>query len=196
MKLIVGLGNFGKEYDYTYHNVGFMTIQKIADKQGLDFSKKECKAKTCSFLLGGEKIILAEPQTYMNLSGESILELKDKYKLKNSDIYVFCDDIDLPLGKIRLRHEGSGGTHNGLRNIVENIGQDFNRIKIGIGRDTKFENLADFVLSKIPQDKFDVLNESMLNATLMLEKELGISGNWQDTKKIKNTWKDVRMCWK
>ena len=96
----------------------------------------------------------------MNLSGESILELKNKYKLQNSDIYVFCDDIDLPLGKVRLRHEGSGGTHNGLRNIVALIGQDFNRVKVGIGRDPKFKDLADFVLSKIPQENLVPVYES------------------------------------
>ncbi len=172
MKLVVGLGNFGKEYNYTYHNVGFMTLQKLADSKGINFTKNECKAKTCSFMHNGEKIILAEPQTYMNLSGESIVLLKNKYKLEGSDIYVICDDIDLPLGKVRLRHEGSGGTHNGLKNIVQNIGENFNRIKIGIGRDPKFENLADFVLSKIPQENFDILSKSMYTALDILEKEL------------------------
>ncbi len=172
MKLVVGLGNFGKEYDYTYHNVGFMTLQKLADSKGIDFTKNECRAKTCSYIKDGEKIILVEPQTYMNLSGESIALLKNKYKLVDSDIYVICDDIDLPLGKVRLRHEGSGGTHNGLRNIVQHIGENFNRIKIGIGRDPKFENLADFVLSKIPQESFDILSKSMYTALDILEKEL------------------------
>ena len=173
MKLIVGLGNPGKEYEKTYHNVGFMTVEKLSEEYGIDFVKNECKAKTCSFYTNSEKLILAQPRTYMNLSGESVLELKNKYKLQNSDIYVFCDDIDLPLGKVRLRHEGSGGTHNGLKNIVALIGQDFNRIKVGIGRDPKFQDLADFVLSKIPQDNLDILENSMQEAVCIVKKEIG-----------------------
>ena len=174
MKLIVGLGNPGKEYEQTYHNVGFMSVDSISDEYGLDFTKNECRAKTCSFYIDKEKFILAKPQTYMNLSGESVLELKNKYKLDNSDIYVFCDDIDLPLGKVRLRHEGSGGTHNGLKNIVALVGQDFNRIKVGIGRDAKFENLADFVLSKIPKQNLDILQNSIVQAVELLKKDIGV----------------------
>ncbi len=173
MKLVVGLGNPGKEYEKTYHNIGFFAVDKISDEYGLDFTKNECKAKTCSVYLKNTKLILAKPQTYMNLSGESIRELKQKYKLQNSDIYVLCDDIDLPLGKIRLRHSGSGGTHNGLKNIVLNIGEDFNRIKIGVGRDDKFKDLADFVLSKIPNDKQEVLDSSVMQVIQILHQELG-----------------------
>ncbi len=173
MKLIVGLGNYGKEFDNTYHNLGFFAVDKLSDEYGLDFTKNECKAKTCSVYLKNTKLLLAKPQTYMNLSGESIRELKQKYKLNGSDIYVFCDDIDLPLGKVRLRHNGSGGTHNGLRNIVLNIGEDFNRIKIGVGRDERFKDLADFVVSKIPNEKQEILNESILQAIEILHKELG-----------------------
>ncbi len=173
MKLVVGLGNPGKEYEGTYHNIGFFAVDKLSDEYGLDFTKNECKAKTCSVNLKSTKLILAKPQTYMNLSGESIRELKQKYKLNNSDIYVFCDDIDLPLGKIRLRHQGSGGTHNGLKNIVLNIGEDFNRIKIGVGRDEKFRDLADFVLSKIPKDKQEILDVSITQALELLHQDLG-----------------------
>lgn len=173
MKLIVGLGNPEKKYDNTYHNIGFCAVDKLSDEYGLDFTKSECKAKTCHILLNKQKIILAKPQTYMNLSGISVLELMKKYKLNSTDVYVFCDDIDLPLGKIRLRHEGSGGTHNGLKNIVTLIGTNFNRIKIGIGRDEKFNSLADFVLSKIPQEKQDVLNCAIESALEILHKELG-----------------------
>ena len=168
MKLVVGLGNPEKIYDNTYHNIGFMTVEKISDEYGLDFTKSQCRAKTCEFFLNNTKIILAKPQTYMNLSGESVREFKQKYKLSNSDIYVICDDIDLPLSKVRIRHEGSGGTHNGLKNIVNNIGSDFNRIKIGIGRDYKFENLADFVLSKIPKENMEILENSILEAIRLL----------------------------
>ena len=173
IKLVVGLGNIGKEYDNTYHNVGFFTVDKLSDEYGLDFNKNECKAKTCHVRLKNTKLIIAKPKTYMNLSGLSVAALKQKYKIENSDIYVLCDDIDLPLGKVRLRHSGSGGTHNGLKNIVQNIGENFNRIKIGIGRDSSFENLADFVLSKIPKQKQEVLDVSVNEALNILLKEIG-----------------------
>ena len=172
MKLVVGLGNPDREYENTYHNVGFFLVDKFSDEFGLDFTKSECHAKTCCTFLDNEKIILAKPQTYMNLSGQSVVELKQKYKLKNSDIYVLVDDIDLPLGKVRLRHEGSGGTHNGLRNIVSLIGEDFNRIKMGIGRDPKFENLADFVLSKIPKENLEIIEKSSEEVIQILYSEL------------------------
>lgn len=173
MKLVVGLGNPDKIYEKTYHNVGFSVVDLFSDEFGAELTKNECKALTCHIFYNNEKLILAKPQTYMNLSGESIIQLKQKYKLQNSDIYVFCDDIDLPLGKVRLRHEGSGGTHNGLRNIVKLIGEDFNRIKVGIGRDEKFGDLADFVLSKIPQDKQKILDVSYEEALNLLKKDIG-----------------------
>ena len=173
MKLIVGLGNPEKKYEKTYHNAGFCVVDRLSDEYGLDFTKNECRAKTCSFYIGKEKIIVAKPQTYMNLSGASVIELKQKYKIENKDIYVFCDDIDLPLGKIRLRHEGSGGTHNGLRNIVSLIGTDFNRIKIGIGRDEKFKDLAYFLLSVIPKEKQEILDNSYEEALKLLHGEIG-----------------------
>ena len=170
--LVVGLGNYGKEYDGTYHNMGFCVVDKLCDELGEMFTKKECKAITCHTILNGNKLILAKPLTYMNASGVAIRELVQKYKISHQDIYVFCDDIDLPVGKVRFRHSGSGGTHNGLRNIVENIGEDFNRIKIGIGRDPKFSNLADFVLSKIPNQTKDILEDSCDEAVKLLINEL------------------------
>lgn len=173
MILVVGLGNPEKKYDNTYHNIGFMAVDRLSDEYGIDFTKNECRAKTCSYFLNNGKLIIAKPQTYMNLSGESVIELKNKYKIENKDIYVFCDDIDLPLGTVRIRHQGSGGTHNGLKNIVALIGNDFNRIKIGVGRDEKFKDLADFVLSKIPQEKQEILNKSIENALEILHKEIG-----------------------
>ena len=173
MKLVVGLGNPDKKYEYTYHNVGFMALEVFADKYGGFFSKSECKAKVAEIRIGGEKIILAKPQTYMNLSGESVLAFKSKYKIESKDIFVLCDDIDLPFGKVRYRENGSGGTHNGLKNIVSLIGSDFKRIKIGIGRDEKFLNLADYVLSKIPSDKLEAIDEEIEEAIKILEQKLG-----------------------
>lgn len=171
--LVVGLGNYGKEYDGTYHNMGFCAVDKLCDKLEDMFTKKECKALTCHTILNGNKLILAKPLTYMNLSGEAVRELIQKYKILHQDVYVFCDDIDLPVGKVRFRHAGSGGTHNGLRNIVSNIGEDFNRIKIGIGRDSKFLNLADFVLSKIPKDIKQILDKSCDEAVEILLQNVG-----------------------
>ena len=173
MKLVVGLGNPDKQYENTYHNIGFMAIDVLADKYDVAFQKNDCKAKVAEARVGGEKVILAKPQTYMNLSGESILAFKSKYKIDTKDIYVFCDDIDLPFGKVRYRENGSAGTHNGLRNIVQHIGQDFKRVKIGIGRDEKFANLADFVLSKIPSSRLEEMYEAIDEAVALVDKKLG-----------------------
>ena len=173
MKLIVGLGNPDKQYEYTYHNVGFMAIDNLADRLDVTFSKTECKAKVAEARIGGEKLILAKPQTYMNLSGESVALFKNKYKLDSKDIYVLCDDIDLPFAKVRYRENGSAGTHNGLRNIVQHIGTDFKRLKFGIGRDERFANLADFVLSKIPSEKLIALDEVIDEAIKDLLQKFG-----------------------
>ena len=173
MKLIVGLGNPDKQYEYTYHNVGFMAVDFLADRLDATFSKNECKAKVAEARIGGEKIIIAKPQTYMNRSGESVLAFKSKYKIDNKDIFVINDDIDLDFGKIRYRESGSAGTHNGLRNIVSLIGTDFKRLRIGIGRDERFANLADFVLSKIPSEKLMALDETLTEGIDLLIKKLG-----------------------
>ncbi len=149
MYIIVGLGNFGAKYDWTYHNLGFMTCDALANKMGIAFTKEKYKALIAEGNLQGQKVILAKPLTYMNNSGEAVTLLKQKFK--DAKILVIVDDIDLPAGKIRYRERGSSGTHNGLRSIVSFIGEDFERVKIGIGRDQE-KDLADFVLSKI-QDK-------------------------------------------
>jgi len=149
--IIIGLGNPGREYDKTYHNLGFMAIDLIAEDLSLTFSKKTKNAIYGEGNINGKKVILVKPQTYMNLSGEAVAIFKNKYK--DANIIVVCDDIDLPKGTVRFRENGSGGTHNGLRNIVSHIGQDFARVKIGCGRDEKMD-LADYVLSKIRDEEF------------------------------------------
>lgn len=159
MKLIVGLGNPDRKYERTYHNVGFRTIDRLAEKLDCHFLKRMCDAVVCEAHLFGEKIMLAKPLTFMNLSGIAVRQLMQKFKLDAKDVIVFVDDIDLPLGKIRFRESGSGGTHNGLKSIVNELGsEDFKRIKIGIGRDEIFENLADFVLSRIPDEKLKIID--------------------------------------
>ncbi|MDD4110647.1 MAG: aminoacyl-tRNA hydrolase [Clostridia bacterium] len=162
MKLIVGLGNPEKKYEETYHNIGFKFIDKLADKLEIKINRGHCKSligeEKIDLGKGIEKIILAKPLTYMNLSGEAVVELKNKYKIDIKDIYVICDDIDLPIGIFRYREKGSAGTHNGLRNIIQLLGdENFKRIRIGIGKDERMD-LADYVLSKISQENKEKIN--------------------------------------
>ena len=153
MYLIVGLGNPGIEYRKTYHNIGFLTVENLLQELDVASVKKECDSICYHAIINNEKVIIAQPQTYMNLSGNAVLKLKSKYKIENSNIVVIADDIDLQLGVIRYRESGSAGTHNGLRNIVSQIGTDFKRIRIGIGRGEG--DLADYVLSKISNQNFN-----------------------------------------
>lgn len=146
MVIIVGLGNIGKEFENTYHNIGFMVVDKLAQKLSASFSVAQDKCMVAKTFYNGQSVLLSKPTTYMNNSGEAVVLLKKRYR--DGKIIVVCDDIDLPEGKLRFREKGSGGTHNGLRSIVGFVGEDFARLKVGIGRD-KSMDLADFVLSKI-----------------------------------------------
>lgn len=153
MVIIVGLGNFGARYDNTYHNLGFMVVDKLAEEMGIELDKKKYNSLCGEGFFDGEKILLCKPTTFMNNSGLCLAALKKKFK--DSRIIVVVDDIDLPAGKIRYRANGSSGTHNGLRSIVSFIGEDFERVRVGSGRDENMD-LADFVLSKIKdKDLFD-----------------------------------------
>lgn len=153
MKLIVGLGNIGHEYDGTRHNVGFSTIDKLADKLHLDFTvETKFKGLIASTNQTGEKVILLKPTTYMNLSGDSIRLVKDFYKIDIEDILIICDDLDMEVGKIRFRTKGSAGGHNGLKSIIANLGTEtFNRIKVGISRDRNIP-VPDWVLSRFKDE--------------------------------------------
>lgn len=157
MVVIVGLGNPDAKYRGTYHNVGFETVDILAEKMGIVIDKKKFKALVGEGNFNGEKILLVKPQTYMNLSGECVVLIKEKFK--DARIVVVVDDIDLPRGNIRYREHGSAGTHNGLRSIVSFIGEDFERVKIGVGRDISMD-LADFVLSKFDRDVFASILQS------------------------------------
>lgn len=182
IKLIVGLGNPDKKYFDTYHNIGFCFIDKLSSKLDIKVKKKECKSLTGEGFIEREeqqidpktgkiqtkiikeKIILAKPQTYMNLSGEAVLELVKKYKFSLEEILIVLDDIDIEAGTYRYRENGSGGTHNGLRNIVQLLkSQEFKRIRIGIGKDERMD-LADYVLSKISKENKEKINEAMERA--------------------------------
>ena len=170
MKLIVGLGNIGKDYENTYHNAGFITIDKVADHFGVKFNNRSCDADWGDQNIGGEKYIFAKPRTYMNSSGISVKSFMNKFNIKIEDVLVLVDDIDQSAGSIRIRKTGSAGTHNGLKSIIAETGsQDFLRIRIGIGKQNEHQDLKDFVLSKIkmtPEQKSGF--ENATNATIDL----------------------------
>lgn len=148
MYLLVGLGNPGKQYEKTYHNVGFDAIDGIAEEFHASFSKKTCKALIAETFVGAEKVLLAKPQTFMNLSGESVRELVSFYKIPLNKVLIFYDDYDIPVGSMRIRAHGSAGTHNGMRNIVKELGStEFPRVRIGIKPEKEIMPIIDYVLS-------------------------------------------------
>ena len=164
MKLIVGLGNPEGKYQNTYHNTGFNAVDFFVKQQGLKFSSTKCRAEICK----GDGFIVAKPLTYMNLSGDSVYELKKYFKIPLSDILIVFDDIDLPKGKLRFRLAGSAGTHNGLRDIVNKVGIT-PRLRIGIGRDANMD-LKDYVLSNINEASKPIMQESYIKASDLMEK--------------------------
>lgn len=158
IRLIVGLGNPGNGYALTRHNAGFMGIDRL-DIQS-DW-KKECNALVASARVGGRNVLLAKPQTYMNLSGESVQGLMTKHRIKIQEVLVLVDDIALPLGQVRIREKGSHGGQNGLRDIIARVGADFARVRIGVGPVPAGRDVADFVLSKPMPEEWEVLNKSL-----------------------------------
>lgn len=146
MFIVVGLGNKDAIYSGTYHNLGFMVADRLAERLAVKFVKTKYKSKLAEGNFNGQRVLIAKPQTYMNNSGEAVALLKKQFK--DARIIVAVDDIDLPAGRVRYREHGSSGTHNGLRSIVAYIGEEFERVRIGTGRDESVD-LKDFVLSKI-----------------------------------------------
>jgi PTH1 family peptidyl-tRNA hydrolase len=152
MKLIIGLGNPGQEYSTNRHNIGFLCINHIAKSHRIVLDKKQGKARVGTGNIAGNQVVLAKPQTYMNLSGESVIPLMQRYLVKKEDLIVIHDDLDLPLGKIRIRPDSSAGGHNGIKSIIASLGtQNFIRIRVGISRpqnenDAKLESIRDYVL--------------------------------------------------
>ena len=137
MKLVIGLGNPGLQYNQTRHNVGFRVVDKVAQKLGWKWTERRARAVLASGNIGLEKVVLVKPLTYMNLSGEAVGELVRWYKLRPEDIFVICDDLDLPVGKVRLRTKGSAGGQKGLDNIIHHLHtNEFPRLRVGIGRPT------------------------------------------------------------
>lgn len=168
MIAIIGLGNPGKNYETTIHNLGFMAVDYFAQKHNIEFSKNKYSARVAEGIINGEKVAIIKPETFMNLSGKSVEEVMRMHKLQPSEIIVVSDDIDLPFSTIRVRTSGSAGTHNGLRDIVGRIGKDFPRIRVGAGR-PEFGDLASFVLSKIPNEKLEMLPEKFEKVSRVLE---------------------------
>ncbi len=163
MFVIVGLGNPGKKYENTRHNVGFMAIDALAEKYGISISEKKHKALCGTGVIEGVKVLLVKPQTFMNLSGESVQDVMNFYKLDpEEDMMVIYDDISLAPGNIRIRKKGSAGGHNGIKSLIAHAGtQGFMRIKIGVGEKPSGWDLADYVLGHFSEDDTVKLKEIM-----------------------------------
>lgn len=167
--LIVGLGNPGAKYDDTYHNMGFQVADRLARLMGVQIKEKTCDALVATFYVKGEKTVIAKPQTYMNASGGSVKQLLGALRLDPRECIVVYDDVDLPIGNLRLRKEGSAGTHNGMRDIVDKLGTTaFPRIRVGIGHETKGE-LRDLVLTKVEWEYRDVMAKALDDAAAALK---------------------------
>lgn len=165
MYIIVGLGNPTKEYDKTRHNVGFEVIDRLADRCGIDVTGKSKRSFWGKGIISGEKVILVKPQTYMNLSGESVRQFVEYYKIPLENLIVIYDDISLEPGQLRIRMKGSAGGHNGIKNIIAHLGtQEFPRIKIGVGAKPKGMDLADYVLGHFSKGEQVEMNESFDDA--------------------------------
>ncbi|MDD3221848.1 MAG: aminoacyl-tRNA hydrolase [Clostridia bacterium] len=161
MYMIAGLGNPTKTYEGTRHNIGFMMIDAIGDKYNIDVTTKKHKALVGRGVIGGQRVILAKPQTYMNLSGESIREIADFYKILPENIIIIYDDISLDVGQLRIRKKGSAGGHNGIKSIIAHLStQEFPRIKVGIGNKPEGWDLADYVLSKYSKAERECIEEA------------------------------------
>ena len=154
MKLVVGLGNPGAKYKGTRHNVGFMTMDEVAYQEKFDFDKAIFDAIFAQVQIGGEKVIFMKPLTFMNLSGEAIRPLMNYFKITIEDLLVVYDDMDLPVGKIRLRQKGSAGGHNGIKSIISCLGtSEFNRIKVGVGRPKDGRTVVGHVLNRFEKEE-------------------------------------------
>lgn len=171
MYIIAGLGNPGKNYVGTRHNMGFEVIDTIAAKYNININKEKFKAHFGEGRIGSEKVILVKPQTFMNLSGESIREFVEFYKLESENLIVIYDDISLPVGKLRIRPKGSAGGHNGMKSIIYQIQSDvFPRIKVGVGApENRDYDLADYVLGKFTKEEVDTLIPVAIKAASAVE---------------------------
>ena len=189
MVIIAGLGNPTREYENTRHNVGFMAVDALADKYNISVMDCKHKALLGKGIINGTKVVLMKPLTYMNLSGEAIRAVVDYYKVDAaSELIVIYDDISLDVGQLRIRKKGSAGGHNGIKNIIANLGDDtFLRIKIGVGEKPKGYDLVDYVLGHFSREELAVMAESIGKVdgavSLMLEGEVDMAMNQYNVKK-------------
>ena len=171
MKLIVGLGNPGIEYQFTWHNLGFLTIDRIADEIGIQIRNRQCRALTAWTKIADEPVLLAKPETYMNLSGLSVVELVAEHQVDvTRDLIVIYDELDLPLGTIRIRQRGSSAGHNGMESILGALGTDeFLRIRLGIAPDRKVADGVKYVLTPFRKSQFELVDEVLDTAAQAVE---------------------------
>lgn len=166
MKCIVGLGNPGRKYAKTRHNVGFMMLDELAAKHQEPLKQHKFKCDYTTMHLNGEKVLLIQPQTFMNLSGEGVRPLLDYFKVSTEDVAVVYDDLDLPTGKVRLREKGGHGGHNGIRSLIDHLGtKEFKRIRIGIGRPQGQMTVIDYVLQSFQKDEKTSVEDAIQTAT-------------------------------
>lgn len=184
MYLVVGLGNYEPQYLNTYHNLGFMVADMLAENLGVSFGKTKCKAEIAETVINGEKVIIAKPLTFMNHSGQSVSEFVRMFKIPLQNVIVAYDDIDIEKGTLRLKKDGSAGTHNGMRSVVEWLGTDkFARVRIGAGRPERKEMLADYVLSKIDNKSKEQIMPALTRATEVIKSYIVNNGNIQNVNK-------------
>ncbi|MCI5698114.1 MAG: aminoacyl-tRNA hydrolase [Clostridiales bacterium] len=195
MYIIIGLGNPGKKYENTRHNMGFIAIDRLAEKHNIQVDKIKFKALVGDGRIAGQKVLLVKPQTYMNLSGESVREVANYYKVNTNDIIVIYDDLDLPLGHIRIRKSGSAGTHNGMKSVVYQLRSDqFPRIRIGIGGNGD-EDIINYVIGGFKKEEVKILEDTVDNVVSAIEcvisESLDIAMNRYNTKKRKVKEKNI-----
>ncbi len=172
VKLIIGLGNPGIRYRWTRHNLGFLVIEEFAKQKGVVWKRQKIfNAHIGWRKIGQVKIVLCKPLTYVNCSGEAVKKIVDKYDIDNKDILVICDDLNLPLGKIRIRQKGSDGGHNGLKSIIDCLGtKEFTRLRIGIVTQNRPpKNYTDYVLGKFTKDERKIIKETIASSVQTIE---------------------------
>ena len=173
MYLIVGLGNPEEDYSKTRHNMGFNVINKLAEKYNIEVNKKKFDGLCGDGMIENKKVILLKPQTYMNLSGKSIAQAVNFYKIPLENIIVIYDDVDIDIGLIRIRKQGSSGSHNGMKSVIEELSsEDFARIRVGIGKPKYDNDMINYVLGAIPEEELKSLNEGIDKAEKAIEEIL------------------------
>ncbi len=191
MFIIVGLGNPTKEYEGTRHNVGFDVIDTLADQYNISVTDRQCRAFCGKGYIEGQKVILVKPQTYMNLSGESVRGFVDYYKVDpEAELLVIFDDVSLDVGQLRIRKKGSAGGHNGIKNIITHLGTDgFKRIKVGVGEKPKEYDLADYVLGHFSKAEKEMMDDGYKDAAqaiaLILQDEIEEAMNRYNKKAVR-----------